>query len=105
MKQRKNGLDTTEMFKLLFVGVKYVDCVINHHLDINAKVKREENDMFIKIKGEQDEDVLVNTRKITFIVSHNWSGSVIDFGDGTYIRSNTSITDIEKMIEKTSKEN
>jgi hypothetical protein len=71
--------------------------------EITIRIK--ESNMFIKVKGERDEDVLINTRKITFIVSNKWSGSVIDFGDGTYIKSNTSIADIEKMIEETSKEN
>jgi hypothetical protein len=55
--------------------------------------------MFIKVKGENNEDLLVNVSQVKFIaptVKNN--GCFIDFGAEIYIRSNTSITEIENML-------
>ena len=55
--------------------------------------------MFIKVKGEKNEDLLVNVSQIKFITPFSkGNGCFIDFGADIYIRSNTSITDVEKML-------
>ena len=56
--------------------------------------------MFIKVKGERDDEVLVNADQIKFIINaSNGKDTFIDFGDGVYLRSKTSIDELEQMIE------
>lgn len=56
-------------------------------------------EMFIKVKGEGNEDLLVNASQIKFIASSSdGNRSFIDFGSEIYIRSNTSITELEKVL-------
>ena len=58
--------------------------------------------MFIKVKGEANEELLVNLSQVKFISPRKMKGEVvgsyIDYGAEIYIRSNTTVDEIEKMI-------
>ena len=58
--------------------------------------------MFITVKGEKDEEILVNINQIKFIVPRK-NGCFIDFGEGLYIRSNSSVVELGKAIADRSK--
>ena len=59
-------------------------------------------EMFIKVKGEVNEEILINLSQVKFIaprkVKDKVVGSFIDYGAEMYIKSNTTIEEIEKMI-------
>ena len=55
--------------------------------------------MFIKVRGEDNEDILVNVARIRYIAPTNIENVYyIHFGDGAYVRSRTSIDEIGQMI-------
>ena len=60
--------------------------------------------MFITIKGEKDEKILINTLQIKFVVPRffkgNELGSIVEFGSEVYIKSNSTVSEIERMIKE-----